>query len=152
MKNLFGILMIIAFATVLFGGVSLMNNEIAAMNGNLNNDSKELITKYDNNVDDLENFSDEQNVDTTLTSNNTNQVDAFFRESAENKNNIEKARDGINYLWNLPSIIIISVPGITLDNSGFVGLLNGTVYFMISILLLFAFYKAVRTGRVDDES
>ena len=153
MKTIWGLLITISFAVILFGGVSIINNDILAKNSNLNQDSIDLIATYDNNVNNITSLSGEQyRVNTQLSSNTTNQVEAFFREAAENKNNINKARDGIQFVWQLPSIIVLSLPFINVQSNGFLNLVNGIIYFMISILILLVLYKGVRTGKVDEES
>lgn len=153
MKTVWGVLMIVAFAAVLFGGVSLVNNEVLINNGNnLNSDSINLIAQYDNNLGNLSNLQNSnQRIDPTLSSNNTNQVDAFFREAAENKNNIEKLRNGIEYVWDLPELILLSLPLINIESNSFLILFKGVFYFMVSVLLLIIFYKALK-GKVDGES
>lgn len=150
MKNIWGLTIIIAFATVLFLGVSEVNNQILSTNGNLNDDSRTIIEKYDSQVQNLSALQS-QRVNTDLSSNTTNNVEAFYREYAESKNNFQKFKTGINYIWDLPEIIILAVPLIDVDNGGFITILKGIFWFLIGTLILLVGYKAIRTGEVDDK-
>jgi hypothetical protein len=153
MKTIWGLLIIVTFSTILFGGISIVNNDILAHNVNINNKSTQLIGKYDSQVSNMTNLQKSKyRVDSTLSSNQTNQVDAFFRQYAENKNNIDKTKTAISFIWNIPAIILLSIPFISINSNTLINLINGVIYLLISILILLSIYKAVRTGKVDDES
>lgn len=143
MKNVWGILMVVSFAVILFSGISIVNNHILSVNPSLNDESISIISKYDSKVENLSNLKSER-IDTTVSSNNTNQVEAFFREAAETKNNIEKFRDGIEYIWDLPEILLLSVPALNQQDSEFLLLFKGVVWLMVGALILLVIYKALK--------
>lgn len=152
MKTIWGLILIVAFGSLLFGGVSVVNNQIIAVNSNLDSKSLNISSVYDSSLTNLSTLSNPENrIDPSLSSNTTNQVDAFFRESAENKNNVQKFFDGLNYIFFLPDIILLSLPIIDTQDTGFLLTFRLTIWFLLSVIIGLVLYKGIRTGKVDDE-
>ena len=152
MKTIWGLILIISFAVILFSGVSVVNNQILAENANLDSKSTDVIAVYDQQVGNLSTFADADNqLQPSFSSNTTNQVDAFFRESAENKNNMQKFLDGLEYVYDLPEILLLSVPFIDKDSQGYLFTFKLVIWFLISVIVFLVVYKGIRTGTVDNE-
>ena len=150
MKTLYGILTVISFAFLLFGGLYYTLQDVSVTNPRLTTDSIELIDKYNIQYQNLSQYAEIGLPNTNLSSNETNQIDAFFREYSEAKKNVNKFKSALNFVYHIPSLILLSIPIIDLgDTSLFI--FNVVIWIMLSYLLLSAIYKAVRTGKVDNE-
>lgn len=150
MKTVWGISMIIAFATLLFVGVSNVNNQALIVNPNLDAQSIALIANYDTQIGNISDFATER-PSTELSSNSTNQVDAFFREIAEAKNNYDKFTTGISFIYNIPETLLISIPFIDADDTS-LDIFKGVFWTMIVFVIIIVGTKFIRGGKVDNEN
>ena len=103
-----------------------------------------MIATYDDEIANISNVQD-QRISTSISSNTTNQVEAFFRETAENKENVQKFRDSLEYIWDLPEILLLSIPFLDLAGSSFIVFFKGVVWFLIGAMLILVLYKAIST-------
>lgn len=150
MKTLYGLLTVVAFAFLLFGGLFTTLVQIEEKNTDLTTDSLDMIDKYNVYYDNLSGFEDISAPNTNISSNSTNQIDAFFREYAEAKKNVNKFATGLNFLYHIPSLILLSIPFIELSDSS-VSIYAGVIWLLIAFLIIGAFYKALRGAKIDNE-
>lgn len=150
MKTVYGFILIVSFACLLFVGVSNINNQALINNDRLDTDSINVISTYDDRIENISTYQNLDRPDTTVGSANTSQVDAFFREYAEAKDNIDKLTDGVNYIFDLPEIVLIAIPFI--DNTDQELVIYKSVFWLFAtFLVIIIIYKAVRGSKVDNE-
>jgi hypothetical protein len=151
MKTIWGVLIIISFAFVMFGGLYNVLQQAQVSNTALSDSSNEFIAKYNNEYGkNLSNFNSLSQPDLDLSSNSTNQVDPFYRAQAEDKSNLDKFSEAIDYAYAVPSLIFLTIPFIELSDSS-LQIYLGLVWLLISFVIILIFYKALRTGKVDNE-
>jgi len=150
MKTLYGLILIVSFAAVLFGGISLVNNQALVNNNNLDSDSIALVGIYDKDIGNISSYKNTSKINTQLSSNNTNQVESFFREYAETKSNVEKFKDGVNFVLDIPEVLFLSIPFIDSTDKSLI-IYKTVLLLLITFIILAALIKAVRASKVDDE-
>lgn len=150
MKTIYGLVVIVSFAVMLFGSVSLSLNDIETVNTNLGLSSQNLIDKYQIQYNNLSGYVNITKPTLNLSSNETNEVDPFFREYAEAKKSVNKFGSAIFFIYSIPTLLLISLPFIDIADTALV-LINGIIYLLIGFIIIIAVYKAVRGGKVDNE-
>ena len=87
MKTIWGLLVIISISILFFFGIQDVSEQAILNNPSLTTESLNKISKYDKNLENLTGFQNLK-IDTSISSNNTNEIEQFYREAAENKNTI----------------------------------------------------------------
>lgn len=147
MKTIWGLIFVVSICTIFFFGLQDVSEKAAFNNPNLDDASLQKIEKYNTKLVNLTSFASSK-LDTSISSNNTNEVETFYRETAENKNTIEKFRDSIEFIYNIPTFFLLAIPFIDIVDSSMFWY-NTIIWFILSVLVLLAMYKAIRTGTVD---
>jgi len=150
MKTLYSLILISLMAFLMFSGASLVMSK-ALSNGNLDEESLIIITKYDAQLTEFQNnitvlSSGDDRIDPDFQPDNNN-LDEFFKEYAEHKSRIDQLRDGVKLIYKLPEIMIIAIPFVTLSDLGNYLIV---IWLMIAIIFTVAIIKALRSGQIDE--
>jgi len=148
MKTAWSMLVVIAFAFLLFNGVANINTYLVGKNA-LSNESLEMVAIYDEqfriyeaNMSSRINNSLEVNPDVDPSTGDTAD---FFKEYTEHKGRFDQIRDGLNLVYNMPTMIMISIPFV--DKSD-LGDYTDIIFWMLVILMLVIIFVALRNGDV----
>jgi len=148
MKTIWGLLIFISISILFFFGIQDVSEKAILNNPDLTTESLNKISKYNKNLENLTEYQ-KLRIDTSLSSNETNEIEQFYREAAENKNTIEKLRDGIEFVYDIPTFFLLAIPFIELTDLA-LDMYKGVIWFLLSVIVILALYKAVRTGQTDD--
>jgi len=146
MKSIYTLLIISLVGFFLFTGITLVSDKSISGN-NLDNESVNLVLKYDSQLNDIE-----STIDNNITLNsdyqpNNDGINEFFREYAEHKSRLDQLRSGVNLIYKLPDIILLSIPFIDIEDTS---LLRKTFWILLIAVLFIAFIMALK-GRVTDD-
>ena len=112
MKDIYGLFIVVILAMVLFGGAALVSTESIGK-GYLDDDSINLIGKYDPLVLELKNNI---SVQKELIEGgyevepDSNTLSDFYRTFAESKSKVQTFSNGVKLIYKLPDILLMSIP------------------------------------------
>lgn len=141
-KSLWGVFITISLALVLFSGANLVAQE-AVLKENLDAESLNLIGKYDPMVSTLATEIENQKnlIEVGIqTEPDSNALSEFYRSFAEGKSKIQTFKDGINLLYNLPDIMLLSVPFVEEQDLSIYKII---IVLLLSIVIFIALYRAI---------
>ena len=149
MKTFGGIISVVLLVMIMVSGISLIFNQ-AATNVNLNEESINLISRYDGQVNNYTSTLNTQiNKSRSLT---TYEPDASqqgdeIKEYFDNKNRIDQLRDTLNLAYKFPDLLFLSIPFVDYEETA---LYRGIVWFMVFVSIFFAIILALKGNVVEN--
>lgn len=141
-KSIWGVFITLSLAIILFSGANLVAQE-AVLKGNLDTDSLNLIGKYDPMVSSLAvEIENQKNlVEVGIqTEPDSNALSEFYRSFAEGKSKVQTFKDGLNLLYNLPDIMLLSVPFVADED---LTIYKTIIVLMLSVVIFIASWRAI---------
>jgi len=141
-KSIWGVFITLSLAIVLFSGANLVAQE-AVLKENLDIDSLNLIGKYDPMVSTLATEIELQKdlVEVGIQSEpDSNALSEFYRSFAEGKSKIQTFKDGLNLLYNLPDIMLLSIPFVE-DTD--LSIYKTIIVLILSVIIFIASWRAI---------
>lgn len=145
MKNVWSILLISAFGVLFFSGLASTLSHVSD-NNTLNNEDYETVLTYTGAASSYSaNYSSNYHQPDYNYQQNTNNVDPYLVEAAEQKGTITQIWDGLKTLYLIPYLVFIAIPFIDQSTwATYQNIISGLLYIAVTI----AVYIAFKTGEV----
>ena len=147
MKTIYSIIIVVVIALGLFYGVSTINNQaIENHNGDLSNESLDIISQYDSKLSTYRaNFT---GIDINNSEPDVSKDDDFFKEYSDLKTRFDQFKDAINLLYNIPDIVVISLTPFDEEDVNF---WMELVKFMVIVVVAIAIYQGLAAKKVTED-